>query len=273
MKRRSSEKKENQNLKIALFFFLGVFFLILLSISIKVITIARASIFDGIHQFTIAVQKDTHITFLSFAPQANTIALLSVSGGKSIVDVERQVALPVDGFLISSDFNQNDSLQHMLFSFVLHYRTTKTNLTVIDILRLLSFARGIGQSAITRQSISAQDDIKTTENAISSRFADQTISQENISLEILNGTDIAGLGNRLARLVTHMGGNVVFVSTTEKEKEQTRITFSGGKIPYTIERLQKVLHTSVSLHGKKELGDAIIVIGKDSLHQTSGVFY
>src|SRR5689334_12332333 len=78
---------EKNSLRIVWYFVLGVAVLIFVSLTVKTILMVRASKFDGVHRFTIAVQQQKKILeVLSFDPAAPSLTVLHLKGGPVSAD-------------------------------------------------------------------------------------------------------------------------------------------------------------------------------------------
>ena len=99
---------------------------------------------------------------------------------------------------------------------------------------------------------------------VSSFFTDQQIALEKKRIQIINGTDITGAGNRLANVISNMGGDVVIVLTSDKEEPVSKIIYSGNK-SYTVEKLSSLLNFSNAKTNETFLANVIIILGKDKI--------
>ncbi|KKQ29054.1 MAG: hypothetical protein US43_C0009G0001, partial [Candidatus Levybacteria bacterium GW2011_GWA1_37_16] len=95
--------------------------------------------------------------------------------------------------------------------------------------------------------------------------SDTSIEKDHQTIRIINGTEVIGLGNRLARLITNMGGDVIIVATSDSLIKKSSILYIDKKT-YTVERLQKVLGYEVAKEENNAISDITIVIGEDKLN-------
>lgn len=290
--KRKKKPIENKNLKVALFFGLFVFLLIAISVVIKIFLMVTQSKFDGFHHFNLAVyytpEKGSSAGYadvISFAPDTNSISVLKVSlvnrGEDSSVkelNVGSILKIPVDAnitldessknlFSVSENKEVNPAIQKMFLS----YRDLKTNLTIFDAVRIWIFTKQIPSHAviIKNVSVSLTEEARIEENIIANRlvsqfFVDSSLMQEKVSIQIINGTGVLGLGNRLSKFITNMGGNVVAVSTADKITENSEISYFG-KETYTLSKLSRILGLQATEMQKMAISDVTITLGKDSL--------
>lgn len=261
---RLKNKPSLSNIKIAIIFFALVFTIILISLIAKSISIVSRSLFDNTNRFTISVSSNKNREVISFSPKAQSISVLHLDKDSKNLKIASTLAIPIDAKVENlSDINGNN-ISSLMFNLFLNYKDIKTNLTIFDILRLYLFARTVPPNYVYVKHISLSLDSSKIDKIVSQLFSDEVIEKENANVEIINATNVAGLGNRLGRIVTNIGGNVVIVSTENKEEALSTVSYSGRK-SYTVEKLSKILGFKVVKVNKKSIADIVIVIGKDSL--------
>ncbi len=277
----TQEKSKRSGLKIVVLFLSLVFLLISISLFLKFIQLYQQSTFDYKHRYTIAFNtSSSQAVIFSFAPDTKTISELTVDNNPNMKTIGKTLHIPIDAILISrapKKFQSNtisSQLQELLF----HYPTFEGNATVIDFIKMDLFSKSVPLRSITTDTIVLPQDATTIDKLVSSLFADESFLQEQSTVEIVNASSKAGLGNRLATVLTNSGINVVAVSTAESSAQNSSITYF---IPqnYTVGKLGKILHyslkdestqsepnqTGTSIPSKKRISDIIITIGeKDS---------
>ena len=103
------------------------------------------------------------------------------------------------------------------------------------------------------------------ESIVSELFIDPTIQEEKVTIEIINATGRSGLGQRLERLLSHIGGNVIAVTTSSKRMKISSVTYFGDKT-YTLSRIHLILKIPLVYTEKSQLADITIVIGDDIIN-------
>lgn len=262
--RRKKKRPKTYNLKLAGVFVSVVGLLLLVSATFKAAAIIAKSRFDGQHRFTIAVaQRRKGVEVLSFAPKERQIVRLTLEGlGEGNVSrVGSTLKIPIDGTIETSLIPRSD-VREALFFLTLSYRNLATNLTIVDLGRLLWFTRSIPGGNVTRTSLSLPLDDAEMDKLLIPLFADQTVLEEKQSIAIVNGTDVPGLGTRLARLVTNLGGNVVSVTTATEPALSSKI--ATEKETYTSKKLTKLLNYPQTSAQETGIADITITIGRDS---------
>lgn len=272
--KRKKKNVSNHNLKTAFIFFTLVFFLIFISGIFKIVTLIGQSKYDGVHRFTIAISYANSAKplseIISFAPDAYTISVLRIPINiKDKKETSKLVAIPIDGFVSVSNQNKQketkQDVDYKMQSILLNYRDIKTDLTIIDVFRIWFFSKTLSSNSVAVKDITDISNAMIKDKTLSTLFNDYTFSQEKNSIEIINAADISGLGNRVARALTNMGGNVISVSTSDKTTETSQILYFGDKT-YTVEKLGKVLGLSTFKTEKQGISDVTIILGKDSVN-------
>lgn len=286
MKKKKGEASKKSNLKLVFLFCLFIGLLILGSIALKIIFLIAQSKYDGIHRFTITVAAPQNeedkkaITIYSFAPDAKNITALSLKG--DIVHellIGRYVGLPIDAQIaFSRPIGESTFLQRLLTSnqnspdgvllASLERFDTKTNLTIIDILRLFLYTKSVPTHSVIQKELITDTKEKFLDEGeidriVAPLFIDAAIAQERMSIQIINGTDTPGLANRLGRVLANMGANVIAVSTSEPILPKSIIEYYGKK-NYTVEKIMKIFGFTPRNVQKPGISDIIIKLGKDN---------
>ncbi len=273
-KRKKKKPHSGRSIRLAILFCLLVGGLIFFSLLSKLLIIIKNSTFDGEHRFTIVVSSDNKSnTVISFAPKEESVSVLHINGIENSSNIEKIMEIPVDG-KVASQYSVQKNLPDTLKVFLLRYTSITTNLTIIDLARLWWFSQALPKHAYTEKSLSlaSKDFRPLTDIALdklsAELFTDETIALEKISIQIVNATSVSGLGNRFARLVGNMGGNVISVVTAEKEAAKSSIQYFGEK-SYTVIRLEKIIGIVSTPMQNPGLADIIVTIGKDSENATA----
>ncbi|HZE87810.1 MAG TPA: LytR C-terminal domain-containing protein [Methylomirabilota bacterium] len=270
---KSKDSKQDSKSIRTFFIYAGIVtFIIILSLAIKTFFVIRASKFDGEHQFTIAIVKQDNVTeFLSIDPSIPSASILQISSGNlSVSSVGNIVGIIPDAKINSSDglpggTNITKTIKTMAFN----YRSIKTNLTLFDIVRLYLIAKrtsGLNKKITT---ITISKGMTENNNHLTGFFTDQAITSENISVEVINASNRAGMGTRLAKILTNLGYNIIAVSTASTDQANSTIAYFGQST-YSLRKLQNLLPFSVKMLSKKTIADIIITIGEDS--KNSSIF-
>lgn len=261
-----------RNLHLVQIFCILVFFLVATSLVSKLIFLISQSTFDGEHRFTIAFLAKP-VSIVSFSPDIRTISLLKAPNVTDLKRIGRMLEIPIDATvdvphdLIAKE-NVREAIESSLQTLFFAQADLYTSLTPLDIVRLWWFTRSVSSHAVIFSEInlsSNKDDAYDTAiDKISSKlFLDNAISLEKVSLRVVNAAGIQGLGNRLARFLTNMGGNVVIVETADNQRETSEIVYYGKKT-YTLKRLGEILQFPLIDQVSPGIADITIILGKDS---------
>lgn len=256
-----NKKKSNKNLVIG---FIGlVFFIVLISFIFKVFWIVKESQYDGSNKFNLAVYDSRGTGVISFSPKEKSISILRLD--KKYNNPATDLQIPIDGYktVISKEFNYSN-ISSSLFTSVFSAQSRK-GMTFLDLFRLALFSRTVSSNSIYERKLLKQHSQTEKSAILSLTFKDPSILTEGKSIEVVNATEIAGLGSRLASLVTNMGGNVVLVSTSEDKKNSKIIYFE--KDGYTVKKFADYLGYPTEKGKSRGLADVIIIIGQDSLNK------
>lgn len=275
MKKKKNVSKK-QNIKLAFIFCFFVLILIMGSLFLKAGILIKKSNFDGQHRFTISFSKsliNSDIQVVSFAPDTKSISILFVSKNNfsKVQNIEKYLQIPIDASVQFDGLSkiEEKKLEPTIRKLILNFNNTQTNLTIIDLVRLWLFTKNVSSHAVITRAIDFPLDDAMIDKTSSFLFNDYTLTQENQSIQIINGTKASGLGNRLARIISNAGGNIISVSTADDIIKYSEILYFGKK-SYTAEKLSKILNFPLSNKQEEKTGEAIsditVIIGKDSAY-------
>lgn len=253
------------NTKIAIFFFVFLAFVVVISLTFKIVGIIRDGQFDSSRRFNLAITNGQDTKVMSFSNYKD-VAIFELDNNMKPLEAGRFLEVPIDGFIDSNSLNLDQKADSLFFKSILSYNGLKTNLTIIDLLKLLTFTTGASESNITTKTISQDEDGTELDKIVSRLVTDELMERDNQTIQIINGTDIGGLGNRLARLITNMGGDVIIVATSDVVRKKSEISYIDKKT-YTVERLEKVLGYEV-VKEANAISDVTIIIGEDKVNNS-----
>ena len=256
-----SRTKDGKNLRFAGLFIVVVLGLIFVSALFKFFLIVKTSRFDGSHNFIVSFVGKDREAVVSFSPQNRSLSILDIDSVYKYKDLTKTFEIPIDGTIISQNPNSSN-ISSMLLKSAFSFGQSLKKLTILDVLRLFLFSKTIPQNNIyERQLLSSLNDAQKS-TVISLSLTDTSVYQENQAIQIINASDIGGLGSRLAALVTNIGGNVVLVSTSDKTAQNSKIVYFG-KESYTVKKMSSYLGISPEDSDQRGVADVIIIIGKD----------
>lgn len=258
------QKKEQaiSNTKIAIVFFAFLAFIIATSLIFKTVLVIKAGQFDESKRFTLSVSNNKRTEVVSFSPSAKSIAVFKLPKSIQQDAAGRLLEVPIDGFITLNSLDLDQKVSLLFLSSILKYNSLKTNLTAIDLLKLFAFARTVSDSSVNIKSISQDLNSAEVDKIVGRLAHDELIEKDNETIQIINGTDIGGFGNRLARFITNMGGNVIIVATSDRTQKKSTISYIDKKT-YTVEKLSKILGYDVIRISDNAISDITITIGED----------
>ena len=261
------EKKTFSNTKIAVIFFIFLGFIVGISLIFKVILVVRQGQFDSSRRFTLAISNSKNLEVISLSPAKKSITVFKLDKNVPSVKAGQLLAIPIDGTIAANSLDLNQKINSLFFKTVLNYKSLQTNLTIIDLLKLAFFTSSIPERDIAAENISYDLSSADVDKIIGRLAADELIEKDNQTIQIIDGTDIVGFGNRLARLVTNMGGDVIIVATSDSPKKKSTVSYMNKK-NYTAERLSKVLGFEIAKSEESGVADITITIGEDKVNSS-----
>lgn len=254
-------------------FLIGVFALLFLSLLFKLATVVMQSSFDGRHTLTVSfLSKDVpkESVLVTYAPDKESISVLSVLGDIDHAKVGQTLQVPVDGYVdsvVTTSFvknheNQGDMVVDLTKQMLISYPRVKTNLTVIDAIRLVIFTTSVAKHNIIERRLLLPMDEPSMDRITSFVVVDQSVAEEKKSIAIVNGTPVVGLGARLGRLLNNIGGNVVSVSSSDNPVATSKVAYYK-EASYTAKRIGKILSFPLVEARQQGVADVIIYIGND----------
>lgn len=183
-------------------------------------------------------------------------------GGRLLGEsVENTLEIPIDGFLSTPGFSQDNIKRFLLASFKFSLKKGETNLSKWDLLRLWWQVE-----KTRREKIISSDWEKITP----SLFKDSKIRQENYSLAVLNATSHLGLASKAARLIENIGGRVIKIGETEN-KEGAVESKKELKESYTVKKLEKIFNYQWREKTGEDFGaDIVLVVDENYWKKVGG---
>jgi hypothetical protein len=263
-----SRNKNESNLRLAGLFVLFVCGLIILSLVFKIFLIFKDSKFDGAHNFVVGFASLTQTKIVSFSPQNKSISIINIQSNLDKNALEKALEIPIDGVVnVDKEIADKDIVSTLLKSST-PFASSLNGLTFIDAFRLSIFAKSVQSGSVYDRSLAANlnDEQRATILALS--FTDPAIYQENLGIQIVNASEVSGAGNRLANLITNIGGNPILVTTADTSQNISKVIYYKTK-SYTTQRLSDYLGFTIEETDKKGISDVIIIIGTDKIGKSN----
>jgi hypothetical protein len=251
-----SSRQDTTHLALLFFAFAGL--LVVFGLLLKVFLIYHASVFDGAHQFVLQIRQSSGTQVIAFNPDTNSAVILSAKEDSS--DLGTILGVPVDATISSA--LPASSLVGLTQELLFHPKEHMP-FTLIDRIRLFLFANNVKPTAITTKQVTIPVDPQTKDVLIPQLFTDHTIYSENMSISVINATQVSGIASKVARLITVLGANVVSVKGNDKKEAMSSLVYTG-KVSYTTRRLEKLFGVKAQQSTKAMLSDITLTIGEDT---------
>lgn len=260
--KKTSSNKDNGSLKTFFLYALVVLFIILVSLSVKAIFLIKQSKFDG-KNITVALLQDKKIVgVVGFNTAKNSMSYLKIKNNSSESLPKEKLGIIPDAKIKSSTDLAKEDIETVFSKAMLPANSIQTDLTIFDKIRLIMHAKSVQAKDRHEDEITHRDGEREIDKKISDLFTDDIISSENLSIQILNSTNVSGLGRHLERIIANKGGNVVAVSSYRSPKVKSKIQFFGNN-SYTLEKFKKMLNLPGEKKLNKSIADVTIIIGED----------
>jgi hypothetical protein len=251
------------NTKIAIVFFALLVFIVVVSFICKIIIVIKNGQIDSSRSINLSISNDKNTEIMSLSPSLKSITIFKLSDKVTSSEAGRLLEIPLDGSIVSGSLNLNQKANSLFKNLFLSYNKLRTSLTIIDIAKLIMLSGTVSENNINTLVVNSGEGSEL-DATVSRLISDTFIQKDNKTIQIINGTEVSGLGNRLARIVTNMGGNVIIVATSESTRKESYILYSDKK-SYTVERLEKMLGYKAMQEEKKTISDITIIIGEDKV--------
>lgn len=272
----SHEKNGGSSTKLAALFCGIVFLLFCVVGAVKVFSLWQHGSFSGSQDFTLALvpehfKKGQTLQIFAFSPAENTLDIIQVQNAPPLALLGQSLKIPIDAsienvHLVSLDHVAASKYLQMS---IVHQYPRSQDLNIVDMVRLWLLANSIPAHNIQRTDITvlpapSQADMLSLDKVLSPLLQDQQITQENLSVQIINASDTEGAGNRLARLLGNIGVNVISVKSANITQKNSTVSFFS-KPSYTSDRISHITGFSPLLQKRSNtLFDIIVTIGEDS---------
>lgn len=198
-------------------------------------------------------------------PQDTLVEFPKGLGLKKLSEAKREMAasvigeligIPIDGWIVTTN-NQlpttNDKKK--IISLKIFLKPTQTNFSLLDLVKIWWEAKSL-----------RFDKIKTLtfNDSLDGLFKERKIIGEKITIEVLNGSGKPQMANRIAKMITNLGGQVVSVGNHQKIIDKCQLIGSKKTLEsYLISRLQKALFCDKIVRDFEARADLQVIIGFD----------
>lgn len=269
MKKTQSSSDPKRSIRVLILFCLAVGILIIGSLCIRLFALMRESTFDPEYRYTMAFihKKEVDIIFLD--PISKSMSHMIVRGEVDKSTVFSQTGILVDAvFSLPETFSDVRKVENYINDALLHKRGVVSTLSSYDLFRLSLFSKGISDTQVKTEEVILPIESANLDILAQELFLDQQIADENVSISVVNGAGVAGLGKRLERALNNRGFNVISVANAEKIVSSSGIVYSGEK-GYSVKKLENILGVRAVLSEEQSLSDIIVTLGRDQANVDS----
>ncbi|MCL4390563.1 MAG: LCP family protein [Patescibacteria group bacterium] len=190
------------------------------------------------------------------------VGQLDRRGGETVAaTVSDYLGVPVDGYVLGndalraspSDLNLMDRARVLLAMF-----TTRAD--KVNVVNLASLASPL---VLVDGSQATSIDQDALDNALSGLFVEDRIRTENLRVAVINSTNVTGLGNRAARLLSNIGVSVVSVDNSDIALPGCQLLVDPKqKNTVTVNRIAAIFHCQIMSKGAGR-ADVVLTLGED----------
>jgi hypothetical protein len=271
MKKKAVQTNHDKSLKTFYLYATAVIVVILVSLVIRGIVLYQQNLFNPSRHFTLAVtQKGSVKEIISFNPQIPAVSLLKITDKQvPYASLAEEYGIPSDGYVELDDSSAvtTDTTALTWYAF-LHSATLHTNLTFFDTARLFMLSKNVATNNESTTDIALKNQSTQTNTQIMQALTDPDISSESISIQIINASNISGMGQRLGKILTNMGANVVDVSSSQTVQKETAMAYFGDT-SFTLDHLKKLLQVTPKKLTTQPIANIVITIGTDQAKTTT----
>lgn len=267
MKNKKSTQ-EGSSLKMLLVYFALVLSLIITAFIFRAVTVINNSNFDGENRFTVALaNKGVLKGILSFEPSTSSLSVLKISP-EFILNIEKmnsRLGLIPDGYIISDSLPGLDKpVSTVMRDLLFQFGAERKNITSYDIFQLWYYSTKIPSSTIYTREIGKNTAPQDNDKNIALLFPDDKLASENLSLQIINAAGVTGMGARLERVLSNIGGNIVSIQTAQATQKISKISYFDKQDSYTLIKISRLLPFNIEKMSRQGIADIIITIGEDN---------
>ncbi len=261
------------NLKYIKIFLLVFLVAAFFSISYKVLVLMIQSSFRYDSFNILIIDRDAHLIHLD--RNLKKLSILTIPSGrrffvnKSKIYDSLSLGIPLDGLVVarkSIDFSSIPekflSMEDAASLIFQNYNYTFDSVNTADILKILFYSKFISHNDKTFETINSFKNNESFAQGtyISDLFRENAIYDEKFSIQIINATEIDGLGSRVAVMLKNIGYNVISVDTVGSKKSEIE-TLNNNAV--SAKRLTNFFNIPVTRSSPSDIADITLVLGKE----------
>ncbi len=260
-------KKESHSLLYIKIFLLAVLIAAFASTSYKLFLLIKESSFKH-DSFNLLIEgKNSYLVHLEKREKKMSIIdfmrLGRIFNNKNRIEASLTVNIPIDGKISYDAQNKEELLPPAKLVpgvFLSSERYKFENINQFDLLKFIFFSSLVRGADRVYLDINSGGDTGISSQELFDSFGDREIINEKVSIEIINATDIDGLGAKISQILKNSGYNVIAISTG-KGKKTAVITKKRGSA--TVKKLSNFFNTRAVEGERSGIADVSLIIGQD----------
>lgn len=197
----------------------------------------------------------------------------SSKAGSSLLksSLSEAFGLPIDGYLEISKGASKDAILNFKknpFYFLSETAKFKTELTLLELIRLYLFLQqvrsdkflsynllneGLLEVASLADGTPAYLPSSILDSFVSDNLSDTNIKNEQMTIAVFNGTSYPGLAQRISRMISNMGGNIIILDNSENKFQYSAVY---GAESLTKKRLSQIFNSKYAILDQKPVSPA-----------------
>lgn len=272
----SDKDSSTQSVGYLKYFILIVIILSIVSLAIKFIVLMVNSSFTTHSANILVLTSDAHLVHIDKSSQE--LSIFTVKNGRDVfmkdgkLDAGLKLMLPVDAIVVykpdsfenfPSDFFTTKTVARSLFGAI---SADYQDFNAADILKIYLAHRGVHEDSkihVTRGKEYLTDFRLRLPEIYDTNFRDETIFNEKKSIEVVNATDVAGFGTKVARLLENAGYNIIAIrnGTNTESVIINRDPLESNTTLY----LKRFFEFKSSRDKNEPVADISVILGPDSV--------
>lgn len=265
MKRKESDPRGYFYLRLFVFF---VIVLICLTGVVRAVSIFREREFTGESYTTLYSNGKDNFLISYHTPSSYGVAELIDPPNLSLEKASRlqlslALGVPVDAIVVNHSMKSEDDIFSLLdvvkMIFFPHAYVLR-DINGIDAFKYFWERRGVSEENFMQKRLEYKN---LDEEKLTRIFRDEDIFNSGISIEVVNGTEVGGLGGEFASVLTHRGYNVISVTNADSLQKYSFLHFNRGMNSSVGKSL---MHLFGKVEDNSKLGEAadiVVVLGGD----------
>lgn len=205
------------------------------------------------------------------------VGQLDLRGGEVLSDtVAIYLGVPVDGYLRLADFSTTDLKAN--FMNIPNLLNAKSDVNLWDRLLMAKALTGLRFDRVKVVDLSPKSEPLLLADGSSAKviisedldklvdgiFVEEDVLKEDLRVQVVNTTEISGLGNSFARLVSGLGATVIDVTSEDGNLDLCRIEASKKLIKSkTVKRIAEISKCEIRENADMGRADVTVFLGAD----------